>query len=310
MHYLVQHFSSKTMGKETLFVVFLILLLLHKTAPVAHDDGWSMNMPTEMRAIEGYPVVLPCSFTHPHHTHHSSIQVVWRLGHGQAATLLLQCTVANDQRPNDANLCQDDPKQDQRYRLEGNPREHDLSLRVNSAALQDSGRYYCRVEIPGHPQSSFENKMGTRLRVEAPPRILGVSVVPSENAGYKALCRVQGSPLPDIQWIGKEDILEGAPAYPLHHEGPAEHHTSSQLQDVQPGGQYTCAATNPLGKDQATLFIAQSDLERPAKDNSLEEFPLMLLLSFSLGTKVILFLGMAVWMAQEKLPSWVICITH
>lgn len=120
-----------------------------------------MKVPVEVRAVEGYPVVLPCSFTHPHHTHHSSMQVVWRMGHGQAGTILFRCSSLNG-----SQNCQPEPNQDQRYRLEGNHREHDLSLRINSAALQDSGRYYCRVEIPGQPHISFENKMGMRLRVE------------------------------------------------------------------------------------------------------------------------------------------------
>lgn len=127
----------------------------------ALDDGWSITMPSEMRAIDGYPVVLPCSYTHPHHTRHSSIQVVWRLGHGVSSTVLFQCTSLND-----SHRCQARHGQDQRYRLEGDPREHDLSLRISSVALQDGGRYYCRLEVPGHPPTIFENKMGTRLRVE------------------------------------------------------------------------------------------------------------------------------------------------
>lgn len=120
-----------------------------------------MIVQPEVRAIEGYPVVLPCTFSHPQHSQHSSLQVLWRLGHGQGAIVLYRCT----SRPG-APTCESGPQQDQRYRLEGNPREHDLSLRINSATLQDSGRYYCRVEVQGREHVSFEDKMGTRLRVE------------------------------------------------------------------------------------------------------------------------------------------------
>ncbi|CAB1425649.1 unnamed protein product [Pleuronectes platessa] len=125
------------------------------------DDGWSMNVQPEVRAIDGYPVVLPCTFSHPQHSQHSSLKVLWRLGHGQGATVLFRCT----SHPGPA-ACEPGPQQDQRYRLEGNPRQHDLSLRITSAALQDSGRYYCRVEVQGQAHISFEDKMGTRLRVE------------------------------------------------------------------------------------------------------------------------------------------------
>lgn len=129
-----------------------------------------MNVQPEVRAIDGYPVVLPCTFSHPQHSQHSSLQVLWRLGHSQGATVLYHCT----SRPG-APTCEPGPQQDQRYRLEGNPREHDLSLRINSATLQDSGRYYCRVEVQGREHVSFEDKMGTRLRVEGMPEQTTVS---------------------------------------------------------------------------------------------------------------------------------------
>lgn len=111
--------------------------------------------------MDGYPVVLPCSFSHPRHSQHSSLQVLWRLGHGPDAVILYQCTSTPA-----APTCEPGPKQEQRYRLEGNPKEHDLSLRINSATLQDNGRYYCRVEVQGQKHIGLEDKMGTRLRVE------------------------------------------------------------------------------------------------------------------------------------------------
>lgn len=131
-------------------------------------------------------------------------------------------------------------------------------------------------------------------------------MVPSEVSGYKAVCRVQGSPLPDVQWVGAEDVFEGAPAYPLQQEVPNQYLTLSQLQDVHAGGQYTCAASNPLGKDQATLFIlpsvyAESDPEMSSRAGP---SPLLLLFSVSLGTKVALLLGVAVWVAKGHLSSW------
>lgn len=92
------------------------------------------------------------------------MHVVWTLGHGRAANVLFQCTSLNN-----SQQCHAKPDQDQRYRLEGNHREHDLSLRINTVTLKDSGRYYCHVELPGthgHPHEIFENTLGTRLRVE------------------------------------------------------------------------------------------------------------------------------------------------
>lgn len=137
----------------------------------------------------------------------------------------------------------------------------------------------------------------------AAPRILGLSVEGSEEAGYRAQCRVQGSPLPDIQWLGPDQLMEGSDISPLSQESLEQHHTTSQLRDVLPGQQYTCSASNPLGKDQATLYM----LPPRQVQVSGEAPPLLLLLSLSLGFKVLLLLGMVVWLPQGGGPAWLRC---
>uniref|UniRef100_A0A3P9M247 Ig-like domain-containing protein n=1 Tax=Oryzias latipes TaxID=8090 RepID=A0A3P9M247_ORYLA len=278
----------------------LTVLLLVTGALGTEDNGWSMTVQSEVRGIDGYPVVLPCTFNHPQHSQHSSLQVLWRRGHGQSAAVIYQCT----SRPADPS-CEPDPDQDQRYRLEGNPREHDLSLRINSATLQDNGRYYCRVEILGREHISFEDKMGTRLRVEAPPRILALLVEGSELLGYTALCQVQGSPLPDVQWFGPDHQLEASPLGPPAQGSPARYRTISELRDVAPGQQYICSASNPLGKEQATLFVLPPQPPLPVGGAPPH---ILLLLSVDLGAKVLLLVVMGVWMmpggALQRLCCW------
>ncbi|XP_055067885.2 sialic acid-binding Ig-like lectin 15 [Misgurnus anguillicaudatus] len=284
------------MDMQRFSVPLHLLLLIHTAATAKDNEGWSMKVQTEVRAIEGYPIVLSCSFTHPHHTHPSSMHVMWTLGHGRAAKVLFHCTSLNN-----SQQCQSKPDQDQRFRLEGNHRAHDISLRINSVTLMDSGRYYCRVEIPGshgHPHESFENTLGIRLRVEAAPRILSLSAEGTAVSGIKALCHVQGSPLPDVQWIASDGILEDDPANPLSHDAAGQYRTSSQLLDVKPGGQYTCAASNSLGKDQATLYILPPIPEKSTTNNSFSL--LMLMLALALGLKLILALGVGVWVIKTS----------
>ncbi|XP_047216326.1 V-set and Ig domain-containing protein [Girardinichthys multiradiatus] len=277
----------------------LVLLLFATGVLASGDDSWSMKVQSEVRGIDGYPVVLPCTFSHPHHSQHSSLQVLWRLGHGTAATVLYRCT----SRPQDPT-CEPGPQQDQRYRLEGNPKEHDLSLRINSATLQDNGRYYCRVEVQGREHISFEDKMGTRLRMEAPPKILALSVEGSEQSGYRALCRVQGSPLPDVQWLGPDDLLEASVVEPMTQGSPGRYHTVSQLREVDPGQQYTCSASNPLGKDQAALYVLHP---RPLPSSTGTPTLLLLLLSVALGAKVVLVVGVGLWVVQGGVLQGVSC---
>ncbi|XP_070692301.1 sialic acid-binding Ig-like lectin 15 [Pempheris klunzingeri] len=285
------------MDVRLIYSTLVLLVPLIGAALGSGDDGWSMRVESEVPAVEGYPVVLPCTFGHPQHSQHSSLQVLWRLGHGQGATVLYRCT----SRPG-APTCEPGPQQDQRYRLEGNPREHDLSLRINSVTLQDGGRYYCRVEVQGREHISFEDKMGTRLRVEAPPKILALTVEGTEQSGYRAVCRVQGSPLPDIQWIGPDDLLEGSPAGPLA-QG-SRYHTVSQLRDVEPGRQYTCSASNPRGREHATLYVVAPRARPPVAGASPA---LLLLLSLSVGAKVLLLVGTGVWVVRGGALHRVCC---
>ncbi|KAI5092486.1 sialic acid-binding Ig-like lectin 15 precursor [Silurus meridionalis] len=266
----------------------LMLFLIGFSASSAYDDTWTIQVSPEVRTIEGYPAVLPCSFTHPTHTLHSSMNVVWRLGHARTSTVLFRCSSLNG-----SQQCETGPDQDQRYRLEGNHREHDLTLRISSTGLQDSGRYYCGVELPDQLHANYENKMGTRLRVEAPPRILSLSIGGSADTRLKALCQVQGSPLPDVQWTGLDEVLDAVnEAAPRSQEAPDRHKTTSQLLDIQPGGQYTCTASNPLGNDQATVYILPPSPEMSQINNTRHDtLTVPLLLGLALALKLLLFLG-------------------
>ncbi|XP_068613264.1 V-set and Ig domain-containing protein [Brachionichthys hirsutus] len=277
---------SVGMGVQLACSSVTLLVLLKGVVLGLMDDGWSMYVQSEVRAISGYPVVLPCTFSHPQHSQHFSLQVMWRLGHGKGSTILYRCT----SRPG-APTCEPETQQDQRYRLEGNPREHDLSLRIKSTTLQDSGRYYCRVEVQGREHASVEDKMGTRLRVEAPPKILTMLVDSKDRSGLRAACHVQGSPLPDIQWLGPNDLLEGSPVGSLAQDSTTHYRTVSQLNDVEPGQHYTCSASNPLGKDQSTLYILTPTLSVYVSGATPS---IMLLLTVSLGAKVLLLVGMGV----------------
>lgn len=130
----------------------------------------------------------------------------------------------------------------------------------------------------------------------APPKILALMVEGTEQSGFRAVCRVQGSPLPDVQWLGPDDLLEGSLLGPLAQGShPHEYHTISQLRGVEPGQQYTCSASNPLGREQATLYVLSP---RPLVSVGVASPPFLLLLSLSLGAKVILLVGLSVWMAQ------------
>lgn len=131
--------------------------------------------------------------------------------------------------------------------------------------------------------------------VTAPPKILVLAVEGSEQSGFRAMCQVQGSPLPDVQWLGPDDLLEGHLISPLAQDSVPQYHTVSQLRHVEPDKQYICSASNPLGREQSTLYVVA-----PRAPGALTGAPppLLLLLSVSLGAKVLFLVGMGVWVLQ------------
>ncbi|XP_066547109.1 sialic acid-binding Ig-like lectin 15 [Amia ocellicauda] len=281
--------QTSTMFPEPL-AVLLALLHLHGTG--VHGEGWSIKVPSEVRAVEGYPVVLPCTFSHPHHTRHSALLALWRLGPSAGGHVVFQCSSHNA-----SDGCRPGHSQDPRYRLEGDPRQHDLSLRIHSATLQDAGRYYCRFELPGHLGASFENKMGTLLRVEAPPRILQLWLEGGVESGFRALCQAQGSPLPVVQWTGPDQHLDYLPSYA---SPSGTHQVTRELRNLTHGGPFTCLATNPLGTERGTLYLLPSDapLTTP-RAPAVPPTPapvLLLLLCLSLGIKLLLLLAGGGWL--------------
>ncbi|KAI4795486.1 hypothetical protein KUCAC02_031388 [Chaenocephalus aceratus] len=177
-----------------------------------------MTVPPEVRALEGYPVVLPCTFSHPQHSQHTSLQLLWRLGHGQGASVLFRCTSRT-----------------------GTPAASRAPSRT-SAPSPSLLQLLLRSSLCGRRAAS--------------------------SLGSPPCCRVQGSPPPDVQWLGTEgSMLEGAMlegamlegAHPLTQGSKECFHTVSQLRDVSPGQQYTCSASNPLGKDKAVLYVLPPD---------------------------------------------------
>lgn len=88
---------------------------------------------------------------------------------------------------------------------------------------------------------------------------------------------------------------------PLDQGSAPRFHTVSQLRDVEPGQQYTCSASNPLGREQSTLYVAAPQAG-PAQAEA--PSPLLLLLSVSLGAKVILLVGVGLSLAQGGVSCW------
>lgn len=119
-----------------------------------------MQVPAEVSAEAGDAAVLACTFTHPHRHYDGALTAIWRSGEPFAGPQVFRCTAAPG-----SELCQTALSLHGRFRLLGNPRRNDLSLRVERLALADGGRYFCRVEFTGDAHDRYESRHGVRLRV-------------------------------------------------------------------------------------------------------------------------------------------------
>ncbi|KAI4532826.1 hypothetical protein MG293_017234 [Ovis ammon polii] len=123
-----------------------------------------MQVPAEVSATAGEAAVLPCTFTHPHRHYDGPLTAIWRAGEPFAGPQVFRCAAARG-----SELCQTALSLHGRFRLLGNPRRNDLSLRIERLALADDGRYFCRVEFAGDVHDRYESRQGVRLRVTAGP---------------------------------------------------------------------------------------------------------------------------------------------
>lgn len=129
----------------------------------------------------------------------------------------------------------------------------------------------------------------------APPKILELTVEGTEQSGFTAVCHVLGSPLPDVQWLSTVEPLEVFLVQPAARGPESSFRIVSQLTNVAPGQQYTCSTSNPLGRDQSTLYMVDSQGQLPEHGAPPS---VLLLLSVALGTKVLLLVGTFVLLVQ------------
>ncbi|XP_052598592.1 sialic acid-binding Ig-like lectin 15 [Peromyscus californicus insignis] len=249
--------------------------LLNTEAHSAPEQRWSMQVPAEVSAEAGDAAMLPCTFTHPHRHYDGPLTVIWRAGEPYAGPQVFRCTAARG-----SELCQTALSLQGRFRLLGNPRRNDLSLRVERLALADSGRYFCRVEFAGDAHDRYESRHGVRLRVTAAPRIVNISVLPGPSHAFRALCTAEGEPPPALSWSGPALGNSSAAARDQGHG----YQVTAELPALTRDGRYTCTAANSLGHAEASVYLFRFH-GAPGGASTLA------LLLGALGLKALLLLG-------------------
>ncbi|XP_025221253.1 sialic acid-binding Ig-like lectin 15 [Theropithecus gelada] len=262
--------------------------LLNTEVHSSPAQRWSMQVPAEVSAVAGEAAVLPCTFTHPHRHYDGPLTAIWRAGEPYAGPQVFRCAAARG-----SELCQTALSLHGRFRLLGNPRRNDLSLRVERLALADDRRYFCRVEFAGDVHDRYESRHGVRLHVTAAPRIINISVLPGPAHAFRALCTAEGEPPPALAWSGPA-LGNGSAAVPSSGQGHG-HLVTAELPALNHDGRYTCTAANSLGRSEASVYLFRFHGASGAST--------VALLLGALGLKALLLLGVLAAGVARRRPE-------
>ncbi|XP_028916816.1 sialic acid-binding Ig-like lectin 15 [Ornithorhynchus anatinus] len=209
----------------------------------APSHKWSMQVPSDVTGEAGGSVVLPCTFTHPHKSYDGPLMAIWRVREPYDGAPVFQCVA-----PAASDHCRTTVSYKSKYKLLGNPRHNDLSIKIDNLTWSDSNRYFCRVEFAGDIRDRYESRVGVRLHLTASPRIVHITVRASQDQAFSALCTAEGEPPPSLTWSGPA-AANGTAA------SNQEHQVTKELHGLAQDGRYTCTATNPYGRAEGSVYF-------------------------------------------------------
>lgn len=134
------------------------------------------------------------------------------------------------------------------------------SLTIEETFAEDSARYTCTaVNKVGSAETS-----GTLSVKEAEPREQlippsFVKLLQPENAKegneFQFDCKVEGNPLPTVQWFKNHECIDNSPDYVItYNNGDAV--LKFEKINLLDKGEYTCKATNEVGTAQSTASLS------------------------------------------------------
>ncbi|KAM4879273.1 sialic acid-binding Ig-like lectin 15 [Sylvia borin] len=233
-------------------------------------NGWSVHVPSDVTGELGKMVILPCTFTQPYKTFDRALTAIWRIKEPYNGTVIFKCVSQSS-----SELCKTAISHKNKYKLLGNPRHKDLSIRVDNLTWSDSERYFCRVELAGDIQDKYESRNGIKLHVIAAPRIINITVSSSKDHTFQARCTAEGEPAPALTWTGP-------PYSNLSFTSSSSHRVTKELRSLTHDGKYTCTAVNSHGRAEGAVYFYKF---RAPNSSSF-----MILIFVPLGIKVVILL--------------------
>ncbi|NWI09408.1 SIG15 protein, partial [Crypturellus soui] len=172
-------------------------------------------------------------------------------------------------------LCKTAVSYKNKYKLLGNPRHKDLTIRIDNLTWSDSERYFCRVELSGDVHDKYESRNGLKLHIIAAPRITNITVSAGGGRSFTARCTAEGEPAPALTW-------SGPPGGSLASVPSGSHQVTKELQHLAQDGKYTCTAVNSHGRAEGAVYFYKFK----TSNSSL----FLILIFMPLGIKVLILL--------------------
>ncbi|XP_074809983.1 sialic acid-binding Ig-like lectin 15 [Natator depressus] len=273
------------MGEKVILQVWYIslygLFRFLKPVPLVpglQSNGWSIQVPSDATGEIGKAVVLPCTFTHPHKTYDRTLTTIWRIKEPYDGMVVFKCVTHSS-----SDLCKTAVSYKNKYKLIGNPRHNNLSIKIDNLTWSDSNRYFCRVEFSGDLHDKYESRTGIRLHLIAAPRIVNITIGSNQDRTFRAQCTAEGEPLPSLTWTGP--LFSNATSVTS-----LNHQITKELHYLTHDGKYTCTAVNSHGRAEGAVYFYKFK----AASSSL----ILILIFVALGVKVLVLLvilGIAVF---------------
>ncbi|XP_008164280.2 sialic acid-binding Ig-like lectin 15 isoform X2 [Chrysemys picta bellii] len=235
------------------------------------SNGWSIQVPSDATGEIGKAVVLPCTFTHPHKTYDRTLTAIWRIKEPYDGMVVFKCVTHSL-----SDLCKTAVSYKNKYKLIGNPRHNNLSIKIDNLTWSDSNRYFCRVEFSGDLHDKYESRTGIRLHLTAAPRIVNITIGSNQDRTFRARCTAEGEPLPSLTWTGP--LFSNATSVTS-----LNHQITKELHSLTHDGKYTCTAVNSHGRAEGAVYFYKFK----AASSSL----IVILMFVTLGIKVLVLLA-------------------
>ncbi|OXB77179.1 UNVERIFIED_CONTAM: hypothetical protein H355_014750 [Colinus virginianus] len=157
--------------------------------------------------------ILPCTFTHPYKTFDRTLTAIWRIKEPYNGTIVFKCTSQSA-----SELCKTAVSYKNKYKLFGNPRHKDLSIRIDNLTWSDS------------------------------ERIINITVSSNGDHTFKARCTAEGEPAPTLTWTSPHSSN-------LTSVTNVNHRVTKELQYLTHDGKYTCTAVNSHGRAEGSVYF-------------------------------------------------------